>query len=411
MNKGRSKMRKRFAVVFMIICLLFTSTMLSGCDFSIDKLLGRQTNVVQDDTKHEENSNENDNNPEDEHSDEHDDGDGSGVLESGDIAFHFLELGNQYTGDCTYIKAGDVDILIDAGSRTNSISTITKYINNYVTDGKLEYVIVTHAHEDHYSGFATSASTNSIFDLYEVGIIIDFALTNQKDTGTMYNNYKRERDEAVQRGAVHYTADDCIKKNNGANDVYEIYDGITMKILEQKFYYTKSTDENNYSVCTLFTQGEHNFLFTGDLEKEGEASLVSLNNLPHCDLFKAGHHGSKTSSNNSLLSVITPDICCVCCCAGNVEYTQANENRFPTQDFIDRISQYTDKVYVTTLGFIEYNSEKAKYVNSGFTSMNGNIIVLSNKDGVSVNCSNNNTVLKDTDWFKENRNCPDVWAG
>ena len=26
---------------------------------------------------------------------------------------HFLELGNKYTGDSTYIKAGDVDILID----------------------------------------------------------------------------------------------------------------------------------------------------------------------------------------------------------------------------------------------------------------------------------------------------------
>ena len=51
------------------------------------------------------------------------------VYTSGDLAFHFLELGNKYTGDCTYIKAGDVDILIDAGSATDSIPTITAYIN------------------------------------------------------------------------------------------------------------------------------------------------------------------------------------------------------------------------------------------------------------------------------------------
>ena len=79
-------------------------------------------------------------------------GGGPGVI-SGDLSIHFLELGNKYTGDATFIKAGDVDILVDAGSRVGSIPTIASYINNYVTDGVLEYVFVTHAHEDHYGGF------------------------------------------------------------------------------------------------------------------------------------------------------------------------------------------------------------------------------------------------------------------
>ena len=30
--------------------------------------------------------------------------------EEGELSVHFLELGNKYTGDCTYIKYGDVDI-------------------------------------------------------------------------------------------------------------------------------------------------------------------------------------------------------------------------------------------------------------------------------------------------------------
>ena len=34
------------------------------------------------------------------------------VYSSGEITFHFLELGNVKTGDCTYIKAGEIDILI-----------------------------------------------------------------------------------------------------------------------------------------------------------------------------------------------------------------------------------------------------------------------------------------------------------
>ena len=42
--------------------------------------------------------------------------------------------------------------------------------------------------------------------------------------------------------------------------------------------------------------------------------------------------------------------------------------------------------------------------------MNGEIIVTSKKDETIVNCSNNNTVLKDTDWFKLNREMPTSWA-
>ena len=46
------------------------------------------------------------------------------VVAEGELEIHFLELGNKYTGDCTYIKAGDKDILIDAGSKASSIETI-----------------------------------------------------------------------------------------------------------------------------------------------------------------------------------------------------------------------------------------------------------------------------------------------
>lgn len=331
------------------------------------------------------------------------------VYTSGEISFHFLELGNHNTGDCTYIKAGDVDILIDAGSTTGSIPTITSYINNYVTDNKLEYVIVTHAHKDHYAGFATNYKTDSIFDLYEIGTIIDFAQIEEgREDVLIYKNYLRERQEAIDRGAIHYTAKDCIEQTNGASTTYALTTSISMTILNQRFYSEQDKDnENNHSVCTLFTHGIKNFLFTGDLDKEGEESLVALNDLPECELFKAGHHGSYTSSNEILLEKIRPKICCVCCCCGNVEYTQTMSNTFPSQDFINRISVYTTRVYVTTLGLIKQNG--TKYENDGFTSMNGNITVTSSSSATTVDCSNNNTLLKDTDWFKKNRDCPSSW--
>lgn len=326
-----------------------------------------------------------------------------------DLSFHFLELGNYNAGDSTFIKAGDVDILIDAGSDFDSIPVITEYIDKYCTDGVLEYVIATHAHLDHIAGFAPYNGTDGIFELYECEVIIDFALKNT--TSQVSTRYIERRDAEIAKGAKHYTAADCINQTNGGKPVFNITEDITMEILDHKYYHQTSSDENNYSVCTLFTQGENNYLLTGDLEQEGEESLVSKNDLPHCVLYKGGHHGSKTSSNDCLLDEITPEICAVCCCAGTSEYTYNTDNQFPTQEFINRIAKHTDCVYVTSTCEYEIavstistkgvavGDEYLKSKADKFKSLNGNIVVSTINCIVSVNCSNNNTKLKDSDWF------------
>ncbi len=325
----------------------------------------------------------------------------SDALVTGDVEIHFPELGNKYTGDCTYIQVGDVDVLIDAGSKASSIPTITAYLEEHMNDDVIEYVIVTHAHEDHYAGFATNDGTDSLFDLFEVEVIIDFAqITNGKSEQKMYNNYLRERAEEIEAGAKHYTAAECIEDDN---NVFSLAPGVELEILDSYFYYEVSETENNHSVCTMLHSGNEHFLFTGDLEKEGEEKLVELNDLPEVTLYKAGHHGSKTSSNDCLLEVIKPKIVTVCCCAGSPEYTDKNENQFPTQAFIDRVAPYTERVYVTTL-CVDFKAEKVK-------SMNGDIVVTCTRNGdVQVKCSANNTLLKDTDWFRENRTCPAAWG-
>ena len=132
----------------------------------------------------------------------------SGVQQAQDgaVAVHFLELGNKYTGDCTYIKVGEnIDILIDCGSKSNSVATVSNYLNKYVTDGVLEYVIVTHAHQDHYAGFATTAKVDSIFDLYECETIITFSTTNQK-TPTRYLEEEYSSSNISKLGIVSYGA-------------------------------------------------------------------------------------------------------------------------------------------------------------------------------------------------------------
>lgn len=315
---------------------------------------------------------------------------------TGEMTVHFPELGSYYTGDCTLIKVGDVEVLIDAGSKTACIDTLDNYISQYCTDNILEYVIVTHAHEDHYACFTTD---NSLFNRYKIGTIIDFAQTNQKETAKMYNDYLRERQEAIDAGAKHYTAKECI---DSGNYEFSLSDSVKMTILNSYYYHNKaSSGENNHSVCTLFTHGDRNFLFTGDLEKAGEEKLVELNDLPEVELYKAGHHGSKTSSHDCLLSVIKPKNVCVCCCAGSSEYTDTEANKFPTQEFIDRIAPYTDKVYVPTI----FVSDEDK----SYKSLNGNVVFISDTLSFTVKCSVSDVLLKDTDWFKNNRTPPPAW--
>ena len=322
-------------------------------------------------------------------------------IKGSDISIHFLMLGNEYTGDSILIKSGDTEVLVDAGSRKSSAKAIVSYVQEYCTDGVLEYVIATHADQDHIAGFIGTKEYDGIFESFVCQTIIDFPLTNKADKATCQEYYE-ERDKEVQAGAKHYTALECYEQTNGAKRTYALSDTVTMEFLYQRFYEEITEDENDYSVCMLINDGANNYLFTGDLEKDGEASLVANNDLPKCKLFKAGHHGSKTSSTSELLAIIQPEIVCVCCCCGSDEYTKDVKNQFPTQDFVDRVAPYTVQVYVTTI---------VAETEDGFAPLNGNIVVSSKAGEVKVRCSNNATLFKDTDWFKANRTCPEAWKG
>ena len=331
----------------------------------------------------------------------------------GDFNIHVMQLGNQYTGDCIYIKSGETDILIDAGSRGNSASVICEYLDNYVEDNKLEYVIATHGDQDHISAFAGTTTSKGILYQYDVDIIIDFPLTN-KDTSSsssVISKYYTAVDYCVSQGSKHYNALECFNEENGAKRIYQISDGVEMEILYNYYYDHSASDENNYSVCIMFNQGDNHYLFTGDIEKEGEEHLVEYytsegRSLPQCIFYKSAHHGSKTSNTTQLLDIIRPEYVVVCACAGTPEYTSVNENMFPTQEFIDNIAPYTDKIYIPSVVDTVSDDKKSWTVKE----MNGNIIFSAKNDTLVVTCSNNNLILKDTDWFKNNRVCPKEWA-
>ena len=79
----------------------------------------------------------------------------------------------------------------------------------------------------------------------------------------LLNNYMIEKEEEY----------------NPENHDIEVKYGENIKVYNGKmdYYYDhETTDENNNSVCFLINQGDRHFLFTGDLEKEGEARQEEL---------------------------------------------------------------------------------------------------------------------------------------
>ncbi len=322
-------------------------------------------------------------------------------IKTNDLSIHFLELGNAYTGDCTLIKVGDTEVLIDAGSRKNSATTIKAYVDTYCTDGVLEYVIATHAHQDHIAGFVGNKDGDTrtgIFYQYEIGTLIQFSRTEV--TSNLYTEYVTAVDMLKENGTTVYTALDCWQGGSATEGarrsfVLDSEKDITLNILYQKYYEEDASDENEYSVCALLSQGDtEHYLFTGDLGEHGEASLIENNDLPQVRLFKAGHHGSYTANSAALMAVIQPEVVCVCCCCGSDEYKASDENLFPSQAFTDHVAPYTEEIYVTSI---------ATEDETGYTSMNGTIVILPKDGEIKVRCSNNALKFKETDWFSKYR--------
>ena len=329
------------------------------------------------------------------------------IVEMEDLEINFMMLGNKYAGDSIYIKAGDIDILVDAGSRKSSASTLREYmtdsesnLHSYVSDNKLEYVIATHADRDHIAAFVGNknkdGSRDGILSTFEIDTIIEFPKTEGSD---LYDEYREIVDNLEKEGTKVYTALECYNNENGARRLIELAAGIELEILYNYYYEHETSNENNNSVCFMLRRGEEQFLFTGDLENEGKAEeyLVENNKLGEVYLYKLGHHGSKTSSSEALLSEIKPQVAVVTCAAFVKEYNvSSTDNLFPTKAAIDNLVDIGTVKHLYVPVMVSDND-------AGYEPANGNIVVYSNANGTGVRCSHSNEDFYNFDIFKQFR--------
>ncbi|WP_084034560.1 DNA internalization-related competence protein ComEC/Rec2 [Anaerobacillus alkalilacustris] len=109
-----------------------------------------------------------------------------------------------------------------------------------------------------------------------------------------------------------------------------------------------TTNINDRSIVLFTRIGGKNWLFTGDLEAEGERRMLAEFPEINVDILKVGHHGSKTSTTDALLEVTNPKYALI---------SVGRNNRYghPNQEVINRLEERNVKILRTDqLGAIRY---------------------------------------------------------
>lgn len=207
---------------------------------------------------------------------------------SDELTVHFIDVGQ---GDCTLITCGADAMLIDAGNNDQGVK-VQNYLQNQNIE-TLRYVICTHPDADHIGGI------DVILYKFDCETVI---MTNE------------DRNTNTYRDVIS-----AMKSKGYKNTLPRV--GETYPLGEAQFTIIAPArlgdDSNNNSVAIILTHGENTFLFTGDAEEEAEGAMLESGISVDADVYKAGHHGSRTSSSGEFLNVVSPAYVVISCGEGN----------------------------------------------------------------------------------------------
>ena len=216
------------------------------------------------------------------------------------LAITCLDIGQ---GDCCVLKMpGGENFLIDGGSsnkKNTAVYQILPYLKNQgiaILDG----IFVSHTDQDHISGIEEllELCTQKLTTVRVKNLI----LPDWDTTGGEYEKLKMLaeqtgiRVQTVREGNLLKTKEaqiEILAPENGADGSDTNEDGMVMKVHFGKF------------------RG----LFTGDIGAETEKKL--LDSMEDVDFLKVAHHGSKYSTCQGFLDVVSPEIAVISCSAKN----------------------------------------------------------------------------------------------
>lgn len=228
----------------------------------------------------------------------------------------FLDIGQ---GDAILVQTpSGHNMLIDGGPSDSVLARMSEEMSYF--DRDLDVMIATHDDADHVTGLIPVLQT------YDVRTIVTSPVTS--DTDIAQDLHKRMSDE---------TSDRYVGRRG---DVIDFGDGVATHILYPNGNVSSKTDTNDASVSVIITYGNHSFLLTGDLPSKREQQLFGNTLLHSITVYKAGHHGSKTSSGEELLTYIKPEYAII---------SAGKDNRYghPNAEAIARLEKYSKETLST----------------------------------------------------------------
>lgn len=231
-----------------------------------------------------------------------------------ELQVHFLDVGQ---ADAALVLCDNATMLIDGGNKGDS-SLIYAYLKKHnVTH--LDYIIATHAHEDHVGGLAGA------LNFATVGIA--YCPVTEYDTKA-FANFKKY----LEKQNVEITIP-------SAGDSFTL-GSASIEILAPINY--EQSNHNNLSIVLKIVYGNTSFLFTGDAEREEEYEILDAGYDLKSTLLKVSHHGSDTSTTYPFLREVMPNYAII-------SVGKNNTYGHPTEATLSKLRDADVMVYRTDL--------------------------------------------------------------
>lgn len=232
-----------------------------------------------------------------------------------DYEIHFIDVGQ---ADAILIITDEKVVLVDAGWNDGIVAG---YLSDMDID-RIDIAIATHPHADHIGGFL------QIFNEFEIGEVIDPGVTHTTHTFTQYM-------VAIDVNDIPFT-------EGRKGMIRDIGEDAYLEILHPPDPVPNYSNSflNNVSVVAKVNLGQVSVLLTGDLEKEGEAHVLSDSDKLASTILKVGHHGSNTSSTWNFLQAVQPEVSVIMC-------GKDNQFNHPHQPVLDRLNNIGTEIYRT----------------------------------------------------------------
>lgn len=228
------------------------------------------------------------------------------------LQIHFIDVGQ---ADAAVILCDDEVLMIDGGNKGDS-SLIYSYLTKTLGLEHIDYMIGTHAHEDHIGGLPGALNACTVGTVY--------CPVTEYDTEA-FQDFKKYAEK--QAGALTVPS---------VGDSFNV-GSATVQILSPAYEYD---NPNDTSIVVKIVYGDTAFLFTGDAEWDPEHDMIDSGYDLSATLLKVGHHGSDTSSSYVFLREVMPQYAVI-------SVGEGNAYGHPTEDTLSRLHDAGTVVYRT----------------------------------------------------------------